>query len=601
MESGHYPKMSISIRNDIRPKGRELRPTAAKNHDVPRPPGRAAWRTVFLFFDGRPFLSSFLLAAGFLLATYAFFTPHFQYSDDVQMLLLFKGVAMAQAPSALNQRENILLCTLIRELYIHFPRVQWYSLMLVLTQFLSLWALLAAFQWGAHRGFRTVLFLFASAGIESYFFANLQWTMTSALAALGAFFLLASLWREKGRNPPALAWLLAFLLVILGVQIRYPSVGLIGLIALPAILALSREKENAPVRLSVLRFLALAVLASLLSVGFDDYHYHRDPAWAKSIEFFNQHFELFDVRNPVYDLQSKPLFDSIGWTPNDLYMFVDWYFLDQDTYSIENLKKLNDYFPKFGFDKPGNDSPVQKLGFDTTQITLFFFLALGWLVPRGSYRALGLTALWTFLLLVFLMGYEKLPERLFLPALFFLVVLGVFYAVPKWKSPSLDPKKSAWVLGVSALLAVALGLFTAYFFQKELTRNARWVQCEQMMKTCMENLHPQDGQLYAAWFWGFPMEFVGAFDDFEIYRHFNMVALTWFQRSPTTRAQMERFGVKDLFRDMVDNPNLFMICNGTDMEFYKVHMREKYGMAVEAETVYQCPLFRVYRIHRGGA
>lgn len=162
----------------------------------------------------------------------------------------------------------------------------------------------------------------------------------------------------------------------------------------------------------------------------------------------------------------------------------------------------------------------------------------------------------------------------------------------------MDRKKSVWTLGVAAALAVFLFIFTAYFFQKEQARNGRWIQCAQAMKTYMNGLHPGDGQLYVTWFWGFPMEFAGAFDDFEMYRHFNMVPLTWFQRTPTTRAMMDRFGVKDLFRDMVDNPNILMICSENDMELYKNHMREKYGMETDLEGVYQCPFFSVYRVHR---
>ena len=95
-------------------------------------------------FSNKPFLSSFLIAFSFLLLVYAFFRPHYQYADDVQILLLLKGVGLVQAPSALNERENILICTLLKDLYTTFPGFQWYSALLVLTQFLSFWAMLAA-------------------------------------------------------------------------------------------------------------------------------------------------------------------------------------------------------------------------------------------------------------------------------------------------------------------------------------------------------------------------------------------------------------------------------------------------------------------------
>lgn len=163
----------------------------------------ALFYKLILYFSDKPFFTSFLITLGLVLLIYAFFRPHFQYADDVQVLLLLKGVGLTQAPSALNQRENILLCSLLKTLYKLFPGFQWYSGLLVLTQFLSFWALLTAFQWGGHKGFRTLLFLFASAGLGAYFFSNLQWTMTSSLAGLGGILLMAALWREKDRQPPS--------------------------------------------------------------------------------------------------------------------------------------------------------------------------------------------------------------------------------------------------------------------------------------------------------------------------------------------------------------------------------------------------------------
>ena len=553
------------------------------------------------YFSDKPFLSSFLIAACFLSLIYLFFRPHYQYADDVQVLLLLKGIGLVQSPSALNGRENILLCTLLRNLYTRFPGFQWYSALLVLTQFLSFWAMLAAFQWGPHRGFRTRLFLFAAAGLGAYFFGNLQWTMTSSLAGLGAFFLSAALWREKERKPPFIAYLLVFLLVILGVQMRYPSVGMIFLLSLPAVLALMRDRTLTPVRKTLVWFLAATALVSCLLIGTNYRFYQREPGWVQFADFFDQHFELHEARYPVYDDQSKPVFDSVGWTPNDLYLFQDWYFLDEDIYSVEKLKKLSSYFPRFGLDKNPGFTLVQKLSFDTTQIALFFFLVLIWLIPRGSTRALGLSAFWTFLVLAFLMAYEKLPERVFLPALFFLVILCVFYAVPKWKTAFPGHPKPVFPAWAAAGLAVLLLLFTAYFLQKEYFRNNRWVRCEELMKTCMEGLHSKDDQLYAVSESAFPFEFNAAFDDFEMYRHVNVVPLTWFQRSPTTRAMMDRFGVKDLLKDMADNPKIFIVCSDEEADHYRTHLREKYSLETVFEIVYQCAFFKVYQVHKASS
>ncbi len=564
---------------------------------TPQTPTTLLQKTAHFFCD-KPFLSSFLIATGFLLLVYAFFRPHFQYADDIQVLLLLKGVGLVQSPSALNQRENILLCTLLKDLYKAFPGFQWYSALLVLTQFLAFWAMLATLQWGPHRGFRTLLFLFASAGLAAYFFGNLQWTMTSSLAGLGAFFLLAALWREKDRKPPLIAYLLVFLLVILGVQIRYPSVGLIILVSLPTLWALMRDRTLTSARKTLVWFLAATALVSCLLIGYSHQFYQRDPGWVKFADFFDQHFGLHEARYPVYDAQSKPVFDSVGWTPNDLAMFQSWYFLNENVYSVEKLKKLNDYFPRFGIDKNPGYTLAQKLSFDTTQIALLFFFALLWLIPRGSFRTLGLTALWAFLVLAFLDAYEKLPERVFLPALYFLVLLCVFYSVPKWKDPSLSPAKSTFFLKAGGLILIVLLVFTFYFLGKEYSRGLRWNQAEALMKKSMEGLQPKGDQLYVYWESALPIELNPAFGDFEMFRPMNIVPLTWFQRSPTTRTLLNRFGVKDLFKDMVDNPNILMICTDSEVDLYKTRMIEKYGMETDFEQVYQSPLFQVFRIHK---
>ena len=61
------------------------------------------------------------------------------------------------------------------------------------------------------------------------------------------------------------------------------------------------------------------------------------------------------------------MFDSVGWTPNDLSLFQDFYFLDENTYSVENLRKLSAYFPRFGWDKNPGFTLAQKLSSDTTK------------------------------------------------------------------------------------------------------------------------------------------------------------------------------------------------------------------------------------------
>ncbi len=555
-------------------------------------------RSIISTFKDRIYLTSFLVSLAFLGLTFLVFRPHFQFNDDTFVLLLLKGVGMVGAPTALNQRENIFLCWVLKELYIFLPSIQWYSWFLVATQFLSFWALMAAFQMGSQRSFKFVLFLFVSAVLFMYFFANLQWTNTSSLASIGAFFLLASLWREDGKRFGIAPYLLAFVLIVFSIELRSSSFFLIAVLSLPVLWDLAWKKKLTPARVRILGFTFGTLVLSLSMVAFDYHYYHQDPGWVKSIDFFNQHFELHETRNPVYNEQTKAVFDSVGWTANDLAMFQNWYFLDEDIYSVEHLKKLCEYFPKWGVDKTSSDSPLsEKLSNLNTQLALYSFIAILFLIPWRSFRFMLVNAFWMFAVMYVLMVYEKLPERVYLPALLFLALLAVFYAVPKWDNPAAGTAQKKGYLNIAVVLALVLAGFNVFFLQREITKNQKWNQYEHLLNNEMDQFHPQDDQLYVIWDSAFPYELMGAFDDYECFRHFNVAVLTWFQRSPTTRAMLNRFGVNHLFRDLVDNPKVFLICSPWELNAYRTCMMEKYQMPIDPEPAVSGNFFTAYRIH----
>ena len=112
----------------------------------------------------------------------------------------------------------------------------------------------------------------------------------------------------------------------------------------------------------------------------------------------------------------------------------------------------------------------------------------------------------------------------------------------------------------------------------------------------MEDLNPQDGQLFVAWGSTIPFEKIGAFDDDGFLRHFHFVSLSWIQRAPPTQAMLGQFGLKNLFQDMVDNPSVFLICTPHQWYLYRAYMKEKYNREVYVKDAFRSEPFNVYRI-----
>ncbi len=567
----------------------------------PEPPrgGKTGWKGAARagdYWAGRPFLASFLAALLLTAPVLAVFRVYFQLNDDHFALFLLKGIGLSGAPSEFNQLENVLLCLCLKNLYAHFPQIQWYSGFLVLSQFLSFWALLAAFQMGSHRLFRTFLFLLGSAVISIHFFTDIQWTLTAALAAIGAILLLAAVWRREDAKflPPALG--LAFVLLLVSVLIRGSALLLVSLASVPAVLYLAWKNPMTPHRRSTLGFVGMTALLSLAAVAFHHYYYFHDQAWADSTRFFNAHNELEDFRNPVYNETTKPFFDSIGWTELDLGLFKNWYFMDPDTYSLEKLQKLNDYFPHFAFDKSQQETFAKMFSDYPTDLLILFFMTLLPFLPPRALRLMVANAAWILGVIVFCMLYLKIPERVYLPCFFLNSNWAIFFAVPQKPGLGENQGASPWAHKLGAVLLTLMFLLSLYFIPIQYRINSDWSSQEQELKAAVEDLNPQDGQLFVAWGSTFPFEKIGAFDDDGFLRHFHFVSLSWIQRAPPTQAMLGQFGLKNLFQDMVDNPSVFLICTPHQWYLYRAYMKEKYNREVYVKDAFRSEPFNVYRI-----
>ncbi len=550
------------------------------------------------FCGKKPFLAAFLAALFLYAPILLLFKAYFQWDDDYYSVLLLKGIGLSWSPSEWNILENVLLCRALKSLYLHFSAIEWYGSLFVFTHFLSAWALLAAFNLGTNRLFKAVLFMLGSIVLRVRFHIQMEWTIVSATAAIGAFLLLAALWRQNARQfqKPALG--LAFSLIILSILIRPYSILLISLASMPAAFYLSWQAEMTPFHRTILRFLAVTAALAGAVLAFHYYDYSRNPAWRDYEAVTGQYVGLSQFRNPVYDKTSKPLFDSLGWSVNDLDLFNHNYFMDTDTYSAEKLKKINSYFPQFDFDKKGYQDSFRAMfaspGFLSAST---FFLASLPFLEGTSLGFILADAVWTAMVLCLFQWYFKMPERIFIPCLYLLNNLSVFFAVPKIrffskKLPSFSPASRFG----TALMSLYL-LFTAYILLSHYSAIRYWAAEETQLKVSVKNLNPQDDQVFVTWGSAFPFVKIGAFDDDEFLRHFHIISLDWFQRSPTTTAMMDHYGLKNVFNDLVDNPKAFLICDPHEWDLYRIYMKEKYNRIVNCKIDYQSGQFTVLSIH----
>jgi hypothetical protein len=76
-----------------------------------------------------------------------------------------------------------------------------------------------------------------------------------------------------------------------------------------------------------------------------------------------------------------------------------------------------------------------------------------------------------------------------------------------------------------------------------------------------------------------------------------VIALDWFQRSPIISTMMDRYGLKNLFKDMVDNPKVFLIAHKDELNFYQIYMKEKYKKDINFKVYFNSGQFTVLSVH----
>jgi len=549
------------------------------------------------FLGEKPFLGSFLLAVLLVVPILVIFKFFYQLCDDTYALFLLKGIVLNGTPSEFNFEENAFLSLILKKLYLQYPNIQWYSTLFVFTHFLSVWGMLAALNLGTHRFFKNVIFIIGSIVAIERLLIPLQWTTVAGVAAMGGTLLLAGIWRKEDSKFHLFGFFLSFILIMTSLLIRPSSLELIALLSLPIGVYFFWKTKLTPSRRTILVFLAVTMVLSLAAVEYDHFYYSRNQSWNNSMEFFQQFRWLNSFRNLSYNENTKPFFDSIGWSANDLSLFKQNYFMDQDTYSVEKLRRLTDYFPRFTLDKNSQGTFGMMFSNPFTGMELVFFFIALLFIPAESFGFILFYVGWIFLVLLFCRLYLWIPERIYIPCLFSLNNIAIFLSVSKFGSlvgNSSSPSRAfKWGAGFLTLFFI----FSIFILHIDYAENRYWSYQELKLKAAMAEINPQDDQVFVVWGSSFPYIKIGAFDNDEFLQRFHVISVDWFQRTPTTSAMMDHFGLKNLFKDIVNNPKAFLICEPNQWNLYQVYMKEKFNVDVKLQFYFRSDQFAILSIH----
>ena len=260
-----------------------------------------------------------------------------------------------------------LICMLLSMLFRIIPQINWHTIFLLSMQFIC-FTIIGNRILKKHKNPISIIMYIVFAGV---FYTTLllliQYTSVAALLILTAFFIIVDEFEsrkesqkenreisvgkneentqeEKKQNKKSI--ILASILFAIGIMTRMQSLMIIApfflLYAIYNLIIWEKKKvTNQELLRLVKQYLVIGIITIIVYIS-NIIIYQSDDLYKEYMEYNDIRAVLHDMSYTNYE-ENKEIFDEIGWSKNDHYLFYTFNFGDENVYSKENLQKILDY------------------------------------------------------------------------------------------------------------------------------------------------------------------------------------------------------------------------------------------------------------------
>ena len=210
----------------------------------------------------------------------------------------------------------------------------------------------------------------------------MQYTSVSALLILTALIMLIDI-LEKNETAKIKYIIGMYILFAIGIMTRMQSLliiipffGLYFVINLVKYKVLKQLQKDTVIKM--LKYYLIYVIITVIVYVSNTVIYNSDEVYKNYMEYNDIRATLHDITYVDYE-ENKEIFDEIGWSKNDHYLFYTFNFGDENIYSKENLQKILDYKiqkdGKFNFNTDIEDISknfISESGDSITYISILF-------------------------------------------------------------------------------------------------------------------------------------------------------------------------------------------------------------------------------------
>ena len=448
------------------------------------------------------------------------------------------------------------------------------------------------------------LFVYLAVFAIAYsFYTSLQFTKTAALPAFAGHLLIADAIEKKRKIP---FYVLGVILLFISINTRRQQFYACSFLCIPLYVRIfldwvfhmkDRDRFVKIVKLAATGIATLLLLIIAVKINDADY---KDPAWLDYHEYNQVRSKLLDFGMAEY--QSDPdLYKKVGMDENFYELLQKCDFYDDDVYDVEKARALI-------VERERN-----------IDFTYLFEFAYSFVVYFFSNKDI---LIYTFMLVVVLILYLLNPEK---RSYFSVLTLLVFLLIDIFICYHVRKMTFFARIDISFLSIAILEIL--YFIQSGekkipllsafliclivfITLNGHWFkylnyncssyyELEEQKKKITETISADKDHLYVYQtldrFW----DNGTLFEDLRYLDFENILALgEWTTMSPLVLSNMEKYGVTNPFKDIIDNEKIYLFIHKDDEMLDRIitHIQNYHDKNAKLEKVKEIEDYIVYHV-----
>jgi hypothetical protein len=335
----------------------------------------------------------------------------------------------------------------------------------------------------------------------------------------------------------------------------------------------------------------LIVLGSALA---NEAYYASSPGWEEfyPLNTAKAYFIDNDLVRP--SLATTRALRRVDWGDADLDMLRDWFFLDEDIFSLEKMNVVIDTAASrdvperlmSGLDGLGR---MRRDALAEVAIALFVILVL--VAPTRVWLWMGGVGAWYVLLaLAVAVVFRPMPARVYAPCLAVVVCSGALLASASHLG---TVPRRARIVTVLLLLGPALVGIRAAIDESALHE----LQVAAFREDWLE-FSSRPARLVVAWRAAFPYELalsplrenIGGLGAVPL------IGLGTLTRTPFTSLRLTEAGISDLHVALLEDPGVALIASESSLPTLRAFLKDRYGREAQAQRTFSGKTFPAWRL-----